>query len=92
MKHRIEDRLENLKENVNSLYYHLDLFKKLGEIINSSENLKHKDPTLLNWMKWAFTVDLVIGMYRLICDKDRRANSLYRFLEELKCNEKIRFI
>jgi hypothetical protein len=42
------------------------------------------DPTLLNWMRWSFTVDLVIGMYRVICDRDERSNSFYNFLEELK--------
>ena len=42
------------------------------------------DSTLLNWMRWSFTVDLVIGMYRVICDRDKRSNSFYNFLEELK--------
>ncbi len=79
--------MEDLDKNLSDLYHHLDLFKQLGDIINNNENLKGKDPTLLNWMKQAFTVDLVIGMYRLFCDKGETTNSLYRFLKKLKSDE-----
>jgi hypothetical protein len=88
VEYRIENGLENLKVNFISLYLNLDLFRQLGEIINSNDDLRNKDQTLSNWIKQASTVDLVVGMYRLVCDKSPKANSLYRFLKELKSNER----
>jgi hypothetical protein len=80
---KIEEQLEKLSNEIAELFHHLNLFKQLNEIIKKNENLQKMDPTLLQWMKRAFTIDLVIGIGR-ICDKDKRTFSLVRLLEELK--------
>lgn len=80
---KIEEQLEKFNDEIVKLYHHLSLFKQLNEIIKKNENLQKMDPTLLQWMKIAFTIDLVISIGR-ICDKDKRTFSLVRLLEELK--------
>jgi len=79
----VEERLDKLNNEIISAFHHLDLFNKFGEIIDNNQALKKMDNTLLGWMKKAFSVDLVISIGR-ICDRDRRTDSLVRFLEELK--------
>jgi len=80
---KIEEQLEKLNDEIAELFHHLNLFKQLNEIIKKNENLQKMDPTLLQWMKIAFTIDLVIGVSR-ICDKDKQTFSLVNLLEELK--------
>lgn len=75
--------LAKLDNDIIQAFHHLDLFKKFGEIIDNNETLKTMDNTLLVWMRTAFSVDLVISMGR-ICDRDKRTDSLVRFLEDLK--------
>lgn len=77
------DFLEKINSEVILIFHHLDLFKKVNEIISKNALLENMDPTLLIWMRRAFTVDLVMGIGR-ICDTDTRTHSLVRFLTELK--------
>ena len=81
---RMLDWLDELvNQDVGWLFHHLDLFKKVFDLIDENKNLKSKDPTVLNWMHRAFLNDLVIGIGR-ICDEDKRSRSLTRFLYQLK--------
>lgn len=75
--------LEKINKEITLLFHHLDLFKKLNDIIARNKQLKRMDSTLIAWMRNAFTVDLIVGLGR-ICDTDRRTESLVRFLEQLK--------
>jgi hypothetical protein len=79
----MEDWLNRLNNDVFLVFHHLDLFKKLGEIIDANEQLKKMDNTFLAWMKDAMTSNLVMGISRL-CDRDKRTASFVRFLEALK--------
>ena len=82
----MEDKLIKLINDVVFIFNHLDLFKKLGDIIDKNQSLKTMDQTLLTWMRNAFIVDLVISIGR-ICDDDARTSSLVQFLKELKQKE-----
>lgn len=75
--------LEKINSETILLFHHLNLFKKLNDIISGNEKLKRMDSTLIGWMRKAFTDDLIIGLGR-ICDTDKRTESLIRFLKELK--------
>lgn len=81
-----ERRLKELNSELNIIYHHLDMFKQVNEIIEKNEKLKKmNDWSLIVWMKRAFTSDLVIGLGR-ICDDNKKTNSLYECLRELKQN------
>jgi hypothetical protein len=82
----MEERLDNITQEIIGIFHHLDLFKKLGEIWDKNETLKKMDSTLLVWMKRAFTTDLIMSIGR-VCDKDSRTNSLAMFLKDLKDNK-----
>lgn len=79
----IEKWLDEVIKEATITTHHLDLYKKLTDILNSNEELRKMDNTILLWMRDAFTTDLVISIGRL-CDRDRRSLSFVRFLEELK--------
>ena len=79
----MKEWLEELNKETLYLFHHLDLYKKLIDIINNNSQLKRMDNTVLLWMERAFTRDLVIGICR-ICDRDKESLGLARFLEELK--------
>ena len=82
---RMEEWLQSITKDIILVFHHLDLFKKLNDIIANNAKLAKLDSTLLSWMRESFTVDLVIGIGR-ICVKDLRTNSLISFLNELKNN------
>lgn len=82
----MENRLKKLNQDIQFMFHHIDLFKKLNEIISNNQSLKKMDGTLLAWIKKASTVDLVMGI-GCICDKDNRTNSLVMFLKYLKNNQ-----
>ena len=75
--------LEKINNEVILIFHHLDLFKRMNEIISKNVHFSRMDSTVITWMRRAFTVDLVMGIGR-ICDTDKRTQSLVRFLEELK--------
>jgi hypothetical protein len=79
----MEEWLDKLNKEAISICHHLDLFKKLGEIIDKNQKIKEMDNTLVGWMRRAFITDLIIAIGR-ICDKDTRTGSLVNFLQELK--------
>ncbi|MDD5044483.1 MAG: hypothetical protein PHU91_02525 [Candidatus Omnitrophica bacterium] len=79
----IEAWLERINKEIISVYHHLDLYKKLSKIIESNDKLKKMDGVLLKWMQNAFTVDLVIGICRII-DTHHKSASLVKFLDKLK--------
>ena len=79
----MEKLLSKLNNEIINTFHHLDLFKKLSDIIDENSQLREMDTTLLQWMKKAFTVDLVICIGR-ICDKHKKSNSLVQFLRILK--------
>ena len=85
MPFKMEEWLQNITKDIISVFHHLDLFKKLNDIITNNTKLAEFDSILLSWMRESFTVDLVIGIGR-ICDMDSRTNSLVSFLHELKRN------
>lgn len=85
---KMEKWLEELNEEVTSLFHHLDLFKKLMDMIDRNLRLKSMDKTALSWMKISFVVDLVIGISR-ICDTTKGTESLVKFLENLKRNNRL---
>lgn len=82
---KMEKWLDELNKEVTSLFHHLDLFKKLMDMIDNNLRLKSMDKTALSWMRISFVVDLVIGISR-ICDTTKRTESLVKFLENLKNN------
>jgi len=82
----MEKWLEELNNEIFSIFHHLDLYKKLAEIIDNNKSFEKMDKTLLEWMRKSFIVDLVIGIGR-ICDNSRGTKSLVRFLQELKNKE-----
>ncbi len=84
----MEKWLEELNKEVTSLFHHLDLFKKLMDMIDKNLRLKSMDKTALSWMKISFVVDLVIGVSR-ICDTTKGTKSLVKFLENLKGNKQL---
>lgn len=79
----MEEKLIKLNSDVIAVFHHLDLFKKLGDVIDKNEYLKKMDQSLLVWMRKTFIVDLVISIGQ-ICDTDSRTDSLIQFLRELK--------
>ncbi|MDP8260249.1 MAG: hypothetical protein P9L96_04525 [Candidatus Gygaella obscura] len=83
MSGEMNEFLDKINNEVIAIFHHLDLFKKLNEVIIQNDRLAKMDPTLLVWMRRSFTVDLIMGIGR-ICDIDRRTQSLVHFLEELK--------
>ena len=48
-----------INQEVIGIFYHLNLFQKLNEVINKNGDLKNKDQTVLSWMRMAFTADLI---------------------------------
>lgn len=78
--------LDELNKEISHLCHHLDLFKKLMDIVNKNDRLKSMDGTVLSWMKISFAVDMVIGIGR-ICDTTKGTRSLVKFLVELKKNK-----
>lgn len=83
MSYAMNEFLDRINSEVIAIFHHLDLFKKLNEIIRKNVRLMQMDATLLTWMRESFTVDLIMGIGR-ICDTDKRTQSLVRFLGELK--------
>lgn len=82
----MEKWLKELNNEITLIFHHLDLYKKLSEIIDNNKSFEKMDNTLLIWMRKSFTVDLVIGIGR-ICDNGKETKSLIRFLHKLKKNE-----
>lgn len=79
----MEEWLKKLNDEVMLLYHHLDLYKKLSEIIEKNQQLQAMDNTILAWMKRAFSLDLAVGICR-ICDTHPKSASFVQFLRELK--------
>lgn len=79
----MEKWFEELNKEAFLIFHHLNLFKQLFEILDKNESLKSMDRTLFQWMRTAFTTDLVIGIGRLLDDK-KNSLSFIRFLHELK--------
>ena len=77
--------LEELVHEAVTNYSHLDSFKWFNEVVTNNEKLKAMNPTLLNWMKYSFTIDLIMGLCRL-CDTTKGTKSLVKFLNNLKNN------
>lgn len=75
--------LEILNNEITQIYHHVDLFKKINEIIMKNKGMKRMDKTALSWMQRAFTSDLVIGIGK-ICDETRASKSFVKFLKTLK--------
>lgn len=79
----MEKWLKELNNEIILIFHHLDLYKKLAEIIDNNKSFEKMDKTLLEWMRKSFIVDLVIGIGR-ICDATKGTRSLVKFLQELK--------
>lgn len=82
----MEKWFKELTDEASLIFHHLNMFRQLGAIIDRNESLKKMDQTLFVWMRMAFTVDLVIGIGRIIDDR-KDSLSLIRFLHELKTRE-----
>ncbi|MEK6563590.1 MAG: hypothetical protein AABZ65_00990 [Candidatus Omnitrophota bacterium] len=79
----MEKWFEELNKEAFLIFHHLNLFKQLFEILDKNKSLENMDQTIFQWMRTAFTADLVIAIGRLLDDK-KSSRSFIRFLHELK--------